>query len=864
MFSPLSAGTGTLQKAARSTTRDRKGVSRRVRHILTIRGAAPAGRSLRAFPLLARLIPLNATAPRADEGPASAAWSPRATWTALAAVLAFWALAALVWPLTGMVVPWDSKNHFYPMLRYLGAALAHGEMPLWNPYHFSGHPAVADPQSLLFTPTMLLFAWANPEPSMQAFDAAVLAHFLPGALAMVPLFAKRGWHPAGAVVAAMIFMLGGSASARLQHTGMIFSYGWFPLALWLLEEALERRSYRFGALFGVVAALMTVGRDQVAFLCGLTLVGGAVTAIATSGRPLAYLRERLGLFAAMAMIGAGLLAIPSLLTMQFLMTSTRPHFGYGVAAMGSLPPASLATTLFGNVFGSLRWTYDYWGPDWNTVAEGTWTDRATNYLFAGTIPALLLLWHGVAGGRLFAREFRFFLAVGLVALLYALGRYTPVFGLFFDHLPGVALYRRPADATFLINIALAFAAGYLVHRFAVDGAPQLFVRGRLTALACTGAGTALGIAAVTAAALYALRGGQMPTAARELAIGLGIALAAGALLKAAASPSARYAAAILLVLGTGAELVARNAASPLNAEPAERYAVFQTLPPEQLQGLHILKTELAARHAKGERPRVEILGLSGAWQNASMVLGLEDTIGYNPLRLAAYERAVGPGENAVDPNLRQFPGLFRGYKCRLANLLGLEYLVLDRPAEKLPQHFPRLTDAKLLYGSGAMWIYRLTPTAPRAYLAGRVRLIDSEAALDQAELPEFDRTHEALIDEASLDAIKGDYGQRGSVPSPGGAGSVRIERYGLNEVVLVSESDRAGVLVLHDIHYPGWEATVDGRPVPVLRANLLFRGVEVPAGRHRVEFRFRPLSVNNLVAAASDLIRRDAEETATE
>ena len=41
-----------------------------------------------------------------------------------------------------------------------------------------------------------------------------------------------------------------------------------------------------------------------------------------------------------------------------------------------------------------------------------------------------------------------------------------------DHLPGVDLYRRPADATFLINIALAFSSGYLVHRYATEGMPS--------------------------------------------------------------------------------------------------------------------------------------------------------------------------------------------------------------------------------------------------------------------------------------------------------------------------------------------------------------------------------------------------------
>ena len=73
----------------------------------------------------------------------------------------------------------------------------------------------------------------------------------------------------------------------------------------------------------------------------------------------------------------------------------------------------------------------------------------------------------------------------------------------------------------------------------------------------------------------------------------------------------------------------------LNAEPAERYAVFRQLPPEQLQGLQILKRELAERNAVGDHPRVEILGLGGAWQNASMVLADR---GHHRLQPAAARR----------------------------------------------------------------------------------------------------------------------------------------------------------------------------------------------------------------------------------
>jgi uncharacterized membrane protein YfhO len=50
------------------------------------------------------------------------------------------------------------------------------------------------------------------------------------------------------------------------------------------------------------------------------------------------------------------------------------------------------------------------------------------------------------------------------------------------------------------------------------------------------------------------------------------------------------------------------------------------------------------------------------------------------------------------------------------------------------------------------------------------------------------------------------------------------------------------VLVVLEAYHPGWQATVDGRPAPILRANALFRGVPLAAGHHRVEMVFRPRS----------------------
>jgi uncharacterized membrane protein YfhO len=52
-----------------------------------------------------------------------------------------------------------------------------------------------------------------------------------------------------------------------------------------------------------------------------------------------------------------------------------------------------------------------------------------------------------------------------------------------------------------------------------------------------------------------------------------------------------------------------------------------------------------------------------------------------------------------------------------------------------------------------------------------------------------------------------------------------------------------GLLVFSEHNYPGWQATVDGAPAPLLDADGVISGVPVQAGTHMVELRFRPRSV---------------------
>lgn len=767
----------------------------------------------------------------------------RGLWRAGVAVV-FWALvlgagAFASRLLLDVTIPWDAKAQFHNFFRFVGLALARGEAPLWNPYHFSGFPSVADPQSFLFSPTFLVAAWVMPDASPMAFDALVIGHLVAGAAAAGLLMLRLGLSVPAACLAVAIVLFGGPAMGRLQHVGQIVSYAWLPVCLLLLRLALQEGRARMGFAFGLAAALMALGRDQVAYLNCIVLAAAALAAFAAAPAPLAWVQARVRVAAAIVVTGIAVLAVPLLLTLQFASVSNRPRITFETAAHGSLDPHALGLAFIANLLAGLSAGDLYWGPGSQRWPSFGWTDRSVLHLYIGA-PALIAILAGlVAAPRVFARAAAFPLLAGLALVLYALGDFTPLFRFLFDHLPGVAIYRRPVDATFPLMVMVAWTAAV-----GLDAA-----RGRSLAIMVALAASAAILA------LAALPLAHVPTAFSDAAIRAATGASVGWSLIALAlatfalwfAPGARARVAFAMVASLDLALTA--AVMPINAEARRVYAVLADEPSPDKAALDRLKSLLAAEHARGRYPRVEILGPEAGWQNVGMAHGIEDTLGYNPLRVALYQMATGAAEVSHEPRLRPFPKTFRGYRSRLARLLGIEFLVFDTPFERMPAGLPRLRLSVIREGP-PIWIYRLPPAAPRAYLATRAIRVDSATLVRQADLPDFALPHEALIEanDPLDEALAAAPPERGAPP-----GRVEIATYGLNEVRLIAETDRTTILVLHDLHYPGWVVRVNGERQPLLRANVLFRGVVLAPGRNDVSFRFEPFSLENIAAAARSL-----------
>jgi hypothetical protein len=193
-------------------------------------------------------------------------------------------------------------------------------------------------------------------------------------------------------------------------------------------------------------------------------------------------------------------------------------------------------------------------------------------------------------------------------------------------------------------------------------------------------------------------------------------------------------------------------------------------------------------------------------------------------------RFVGRGDDLNAPLSRRF-----------LTLASVGIVGTGQPLD--PANFERR--AQVLPGVADLYAYRAP--LPRVAVYRRViRAADETAALAHLAEPAFDPFSEAVVEGSAPGLDELVHGP--AIAAAGGTLELYTPRY------VRARVDPAGpaFVVLNDTMFPGWEATLDGRQVPILDANVLFRGIVVGAGRHVVEYRYRPLSY--MLGAAISLL----------
>ena len=760
-------------------------------------------------------------------------WNRR-DWLVLIGLLA---VTVLVWSRVLFCRQWsfgvelDFLRQFFPARFFAARSLSSGVFPLWSPYALSGYPFFASYQSAMLYPFNLLmvgaYGAAGADFTLKAQCAFVVFHFfLAGAFTYV-LARDLKIGRAGATVAALTYMTCGYMVAHAGHINQLSASAWIPLVFLLFRRCLEGRriSYAVGAGAALGVALLAGHFQPLFYLCLLLLAFVVYTAVRrVRGDPRKPgLLFGLGALGVTVAVAAGLAAAQLLPTYQMIRLSGRESLPYGLAATYSLPRRELITLIFPHFMGRVPEEYfGFWAPlKWEVYGYAGIAGGALGVL------ALLRRRKGLAV---------FLWVVALLSVVLALGPggylWTALFRshLFFNSL------RDPGRIFVIYGFAMALLAGLGADHVQGTLARRADRPRYRAAFALTAVMLALVvILALALAIMFVGSGGSASEPARRAHIRsalVPVAVLAGLLLilylagrfrgLTRALPFALIALVLvdLAVLNVPWTMVRINPEDPLGDRAVSEYVA-------RLPGEFRVETDANTMYVALD---------DGA------LYGIEKASGDDSLVLADYDRYRELITPSVAPGVQL--GLFHvpGVRSPLLDIMNDVYF-LSR--DRLD---PTLAAGKfeLVRRVGGVYVYENTAALPRAWIAdGRV-VADSEQAYEALA-----STGGEGLAETAVVVEGGQAGPRAGERIRSSEGGVRVLEHGPNRLLLETEPECRGLLVVSEVFYPGWEAYVDGRRTEILRTNFLFRGVLLEGGQHVVEFRFRPRSVYYGIAVSA-------------
>jgi hypothetical protein len=382
------------------------------------------------------------------------------------------------------------------------------------------------------------------------------------------------------------------------------------------------------------------------------------------------------------------------------------------------------------------------------------------------------------------RPIRWLAALAAAAAVYSLGAFTPVHGWLYMTVPMLDKARIPSRAIVLLDFALVILAAY--------GADQ-FLRGHGRQAARRIAAVAAAIGALIFIAVVIFRVGYTD---EVLLAGL-LAFAFFALERARIKLSKTVAASALLLLMI-----------------AEWHLAF-TKPWQSRY------TEKAQSFAKSLKAHGDIVDFLRAQPGAVRVRVNDTQIPVNFGDLHGIDMQEGYFAGVTTNLLHWGRHTANGQRLlAITHYVGRER---DRPNQELA--FQGREDN--------MKVFRVTDPLSRARAVHLVESVPDPGRLAmRIEEPSFDPATTALLVNEPVPQLESCAGDE-----------VGIGSYAPNRVRIQANMRCRGLVILADTYFPGWQASVDGRPAKIHAVYAGLRGVVVEAGRHEIEYRYRPMSV---------------------
>jgi len=723
----------------------------------------------------------------------------------------------------------DSKNifierdlaAFFIPPKYLWVSVVKSfQLPLWNPFNYSGIPLLATLQSGVFYPPHALYFFL---PFNMAWNWLIILHFALAGFATHLLLRYFHASVGASFLGGAIFMLSGYLVSVHNLLPYLFAAGWLPLAMIAFLRYFETRHPKHLVLSALFLAFQFCAGAPEMVLMSITVLS-VLAAFAPSFSPEALTRSppfsaRAG---SLGLVLVLFLLLSSVQLLPFLELERQ-----SIRAAG-LPYEEAITWSF-----AWRDFIQFFVPDafgYSSSIKKYWSNQSWLFtLYWGITPFLLSTFYFVSRDR----KRLLFLSLMLLSLVFALGGNTPAYRLLYL-VPPFNSIRYPVKFIFLFILLVSVTAGLgfdSMHKEVSRDSPRAkrivsgsFYTGFLFVIlwGCMGlfGGTVHG---------YFESMGFKPAAYNHIAINthnikrfLFFSYTFCIMLLVYLRVQHKKAASFAVMLVVISDLFLANSGHYASAPwksyisakqwgehsfvdsivdngDTERYFVsFKTL--REFNCFPYDRTILSPSYAS--------------------LFGLYSIGGAEVLRISHHEMFANLLRDSLSPS----------HAKRFLHIAGVRFLITTSSMVG-DKNFALVQNMEV--GGKTVYLYEYLPYPGRFLFFSKAYSVKNDREMaNRMNDPSVDLTREVVI----LSNTKAPYN------GGDGQGKVRLVSYKAGRALIYCEADTDGFLYVSDTYYPGWRAYVDGKETGIYRANLAFRAVPIPKGNHTVSFIYISLS----------------------
>ncbi|MFH1096535.1 MAG: YfhO family protein [Candidatus Desantisbacteria bacterium] len=715
--------------------------------------------------------------------------------------------------ITGDMTTSDLCNLNFPTRGFLDRCLQHGFWPLWTPDIYCGFPVFAEGEmGGLYPISLLLFGLF---PDWIAYNYLIILNFILCGTFFFIYARTIGLTTFPSFIGAIAFTFCGFFVTHLKHANLITASCWLPLLFFCIEKFLRDKRLIWTIPGGLVfACQILAGHFQMAYYsmlgAGFYLLFRICSQVYTAYRirPEIISKKKkhqpqrqkwitndivkyASGFVLIGIIGVGLSAIQLLPTYEFTGLATRASgLSFQDAVAWPYLPENLITLLF---------PYYYGDPAQATYQRdigGQMTLFWENCGYVGILPLFL----GIFGFCVYCTRNSFVRLFGLMAtlsLLLTLGKYTPLFELLWECMPGLKFFRFPNRFLLLFDFSILILAGFGIS-FLMERIKTFKTKRVIQFVICS----------LVVLDLFSFGMRHNPTISPKTWL---------------SEPSS-------------VQFLKKD---------TTMYRIYSFGGDESWSMVHAM-----SKGWKGD------LGLYTAHRgvlqpNSNMDYGISSSDGYPafaPQRLVTIHGFYRSMDNiSLYKHSMDDPLGFAVPKPQFTKLLGIQNVKYIITFWELKS--PDLIEVHQTKFKGDMpplRVYENKAIIPRLLCVPSSEVITDEAAiLSRLSSPDFDPYTTVILEktpqhQGSKNTVADAVADGFSLPSS----TAQFTTYHPSEVTIHARMNENGFLVLGDTWYPGWKAFVDKKEAEIYRANFIFRAVSLTKGEHNIRFVYAPMSFN--------------------